>query len=146
MEANAKNLRESVRLLERNLGMLNESDCSVTLSQCHAIVEIGRNQPLMLKMLANRLQLDVSTMSKTVDHLVKRNLVERKQSDEDRRKLVLTLTKEGRLIYQKVENNMELQFQQLLEKIPVEQRELVLEGLTVLNTALNPTKNGGEEQ
>ena len=41
----SKDLRELIRLLVRNLGILEKGDascCDVTISQCHAIVEIGR--------------------------------------------------------------------------------------------------------
>jgi hypothetical protein len=42
----SKYLRELIRVLVRNLGILEKSDascCGVTISQCHAIVEIGRS-------------------------------------------------------------------------------------------------------
>lgn len=50
-------LRELIRILLRNLGMLEKSDtsrCGVTITQCHAIVEIGRNGKISLVDLAGK--------------------------------------------------------------------------------------------
>lgn len=46
MNEGSKDLRELIRILVRDLGILEKSDgscCGVTITQCHAIVEIGRN-------------------------------------------------------------------------------------------------------
>jgi hypothetical protein len=54
----SKYLRELIRVLVRNLGILEKSDascCGVTISQCHAIVEIGRSGEVSLMSLLNYL-------------------------------------------------------------------------------------------
>ena len=55
-----RQLRELVRLLERKLGYLKDSEftcCGVSLAQCHAMVEIGRANGLSLGNLAELLDL-----------------------------------------------------------------------------------------
>ena len=68
--------------------------CGVTLAQCHALVELTSG--LSLTDLAAVLGLDISTLSRTVEGLVKAGLVERTQDAADRRCVCVTLTPAGR--------------------------------------------------
>ena len=91
-------LRELIRVLVRNLGILEKSDsncCGVTISQCHAIVEVGRVGEISLNELAELLTLDKSTMSRTINNLVEDGLVVRELHPEDRRYITIKLTDEG---------------------------------------------------
>ena len=66
-------LRENARLLIRRLGLLEKDNagcCCVTMPQCHVIVEVGRHKTLSVNDLAQLLNLDKSSVSKTVDKLV----------------------------------------------------------------------------
>ena len=72
----------------RNLGILEKSEvtcCGITISQCHAIVEIGWAKQISLNELADLLGLDKSTMSRTINNIVENNLVIRETHTEDRR-------------------------------------------------------------
>ena len=78
-------LRELLRTLIRKLGLLERSEavcCEVTLSQCNALVEIGRVGVLSVNQLADRLNLDKSTVSRVSDKLVLDGLLLR-QEDPD---------------------------------------------------------------
>jgi len=73
MEKRSHQLREQIRVFIRKLGLIERSGmecCGVTLSQCHAIVEVGRKGSLSVNDLAELLNLGKSTVSKTVDKLV----------------------------------------------------------------------------
>jgi len=69
--------------------------CGVTLAQCHTLLELAASQ-LSLTGLAAALDLDPSTLSRTVDGLVRAGMVERAEDASDRRSLRLTLTAAGR--------------------------------------------------
>ena len=69
--------------------------CGVSLSQCHALVELAESE-MSLSGLAAALDLDPSTLSRTVDGLVRAGFVERSEDAADRRSLRLTLTAAGR--------------------------------------------------
>lgn len=74
----SETLRELIRILVRDLGILEKSDascCGVTITQCHAVVEIGRKGKISLVDLAGLLGLDKSTMSRTINNLVESDLV-----------------------------------------------------------------------
>lgn len=136
-------LRESIRVFERKLGLLNEiqsSCCEVTLAQCHAIVEIGRNPQISLNELAAKLGLDKSTISRTLLTLVQNGIAVRETAPEDRRYATIQLTEKGYSIFKQIEQNMEERFRNIADAIPLEKREQVVESLQILNKVLETTR------
>ena len=90
--------RRQLRVLEREMVSQLGTDtscCGVTLAQCHTLLEIS-GSALSLTGLATALDLDTSTLSRTVDGLVRAGLVERTEDAADRRLLRLVLTPAGR--------------------------------------------------
>ena len=101
-------LRELIRILVRNLGILEKGEatcCGTTVSQCHAIVEIGRINEITLNELAILLGLDKSTMSRTINNLVDSGLVIRELHAEDRRYVTIKLTDEGTAVFKSIEEH-----------------------------------------
>jgi DNA-binding MarR family transcriptional regulator len=136
-------LRELLRVLVRNLGMLEKSEascCGTTIAQCHAIVEIGRGDRVSLNELADVLDLDKSTMSRTINNLVSDNLVVRETHSEDRRYITIKLTERGREVFRSIENSMEIYYKSILKSIPEDKREQVLESLKLLTDAVKQNK------
>lgn len=133
-------LRETVRLLERKLGLLNDIQsacCGVTFAQCHAIVEIGRAKRISLNELADILGLDKSTISRTVNNLVNNHLAVREIEPKDRRYIMITLTEAGWNTFRKIEAEMNTYFAQVYHRIPEGKREQVVESLHLLLQALS---------
>ena len=140
---NSKKLREKIRILERKLGALEEyhkSCCSVTMAQCHAIVEIGRADNISLNQLAELLNLENSSMSRTVNNLVKKELVKRAIDMQDRRYVAISLTEKGMELFKGIEEDMDSYYLKVYETIPREKRLQVVEGLSVLIEAINTNK------
>ena len=134
----AKQLREKTRILECHLGNINKTDCcccGISEPECFVLVEIGRKPNVSVKELAEILRLDKSGVSRTVEELVQKDYVERKPSTEDRRFVVLNLTLKGKERFEKIENGMNRKFKEILDKIPVDKRELVIEALELYNVA-----------
>jgi DNA-binding MarR family transcriptional regulator len=134
-----KALRETVQLLERKLGLLNElqaSCCGVTFAQCHALVEIGRAECISLNDLADLLGLDKSTMSRTINNLVSNHMVLREIDPKDRRYLTIRLTAQGRQTFREIEVKMERYFEQVYQALPEGKREQVVESIRILLQAL----------
>lgn len=132
-------LRELVRLLERKMGMLNEGEmrcCNISLAQCHTLVEIGRAGALSLTALASLLDLDNSTMSRTVQSLVLSGLARREPDPEDRRAVRIALTPQGEGLFRQIEEGMARQYRVVLERIPQEKRDQVLDSLSLLMEAM----------
>jgi DNA-binding MarR family transcriptional regulator len=136
-------LRELLRILVRNLGLLEKSEascCGTTIAQCHAIVEIGRENGVSLNELADILGLDKSTMSRTINNLVEGNLVVREIHPEDRRYVTIELTEKGKETFKSIENTMELYYKEILNSIPENKREQVIESLQLLTDAVKQNK------
>jgi DNA-binding MarR family transcriptional regulator len=143
-DINSKNFRELIRLLERKLGLLNKQDScclEVTLAQCHALVEIGRIGNITLKDLATLIGLDTSTMSRTVDSLVKKEFVFRAQSKTDRRSVDIKLTDKGLILFRDIESKMDDKFKNIFNQISSEERLIVFNGLNIIIEALYKTEN-----
>jgi len=136
-------LRELIRVLVRNLGILEKNEatcCGTTVAQCHAIVEIGRAKEMSLNELAQLLALDKSTMSRTTNNLVESGLVVRELHSEDRRYVTIKLTEEGRAVLQSIEGSMELYYKSIFSEIPEDKREQVLESLQLVINAAKKNK------
>lgn len=139
----AEILREIIKTCVRKLGLLQKADaacCGITVAQCHTLVEIGRANGLSLNELSEALTLDKSTMSRTVDTLVKSGLVERQTNNADRRYTKLTLTAEGTEMVNVINRRMEEFFEQVLNSIPQEKYEAVKDVLPYLLIAVKDTK------
>lgn len=136
-------LRELLRILIRDLGILEKSDascCGISLAQCHAIVEIGRADKISLIDLADLLGLDKSTMSRTINNLVEAGLVLRELDMENRRYVIIQLTDKGKEIFQNTEESMNNYYQDILESISENKRNEVIEGLQLLTDAVKKNR------
>lgn len=143
MPNNSESLRELLRTLIRKLGILEKTEfscCDITISQCHAIVEIGRKDEISLNELADVLGLDKSTMSRTINNLVEGSLVTREIHSGDRRYITITLTNQGRKLFNDIESSMGEYYSNILDKIPEEKRDQVLESLELLVEAVKENK------
>jgi DNA-binding MarR family transcriptional regulator len=139
----SKYLRELIRVLIRNLGILEKGEatcCGTTISQCHAIVEVGRTEQISLNELSDLLGLDKSTMSRTINSLVDGELAIREIHPEDRRYVTIELTEKGHLVFENIESSMEVYYKSILESIPEDKREQVLESLKLLTEAVKNNK------
>jgi len=142
IEQGSSNLRELIRILIRNLDLLEKRDascCGITTAQCHAIVEIGIKKKVSLVELSEKLLLDKSTMSRTINKLVESNIVKRDLDEDNRRYVAIELTLYGERIFKKVEDSMGNYYDNIFINIPKEKRDCVLESLDVLTSAVKST-------
>jgi DNA-binding MarR family transcriptional regulator len=126
--------------MERKLGVLEECKVScggISLAQCHALTEIGRAKSISLIKLSELLNLDNSTLSRTVNNLVNKGLVERELDKKDRRYVTIKLSENGCKIFKNLEENWNSYYQNVLEAIPIEKQEQVLESMQILLEAIS---------
>jgi DNA-binding MarR family transcriptional regulator len=132
-------LRELVGSLAAKLGLLEEvelSCCGVTLAQCQTLVEIGRAGSISLGDLSTRMNLDNSTLSRTVNNLVTKEYCVRDPDPQDRRYVVIRLTDAGAALFQNIEQGMNGYYEAIFEAIPKGKREQVLESMGLLLEAV----------
>lgn len=138
-ESKAVMLRELMRLMERRLGVLEDGEmscCGISMAQCHALVEIGRVGSISLVELSKLLDLDNSTMSRTVNNLVNGGMAERELDPNDRRYVTIKLTSDGKKSFEEIETNMNSYFEQIFNIIPEDKKDQVLESMQILLTAI----------
>jgi DNA-binding MarR family transcriptional regulator len=131
--------RAKLREVERSVWMQTKSEalcCNVTMPQCHAILEIGAAEELNLKDLAARLGLDTSTLSRTVESLVKDGLVERTPSKEDRRATVIRLNENGRTARDRINSNWNQICRDMFRRIPRNKHKHLIESVSILSELL----------
>lgn len=134
-----RKFRDTLRRFDRLIAwQLKGSSCcsGVTLSQCHALLEIEGRGNAALNELAQSLGLDKSTLSRTVDGLVNIGLVERTSSDQDRRSIQLSLSSQGNGICDRINEGNDQLFFRVFERIGSANRQRVLGAFQELVNAM----------
>jgi DNA-binding MarR family transcriptional regulator len=132
-------LREKLRQIEREINDPFRAEggcCGLSLAQCHTLLEVGNKGQVSLVDLAAILSLDASTLSRTIQGLVMLGLVSRTASDRDRRYVSISLTEQGREVYDKIESTFNDYFAQVLELIHAEKRDAAVDGVALFADAL----------
>jgi DNA-binding MarR family transcriptional regulator len=127
--------RTKLREIERAVWIQTKSEalcCGVTMAQCHAIMEIDAAGELNLKDLASRLGLDKSTLSRTVESLVKEGLAERAPSAQDRRASVIRLNEKGRTARDRIHSTWNRICRDMFRSVPREKHEQLSESVSIL--------------
>jgi len=96
-------------------------DLSVT--QCHAVGALVAHGPIPLNGLAAELYLDKSTASRVVDSLESKGYVRRSTDPSDGRALRLEVTRKGREIHSRIENDLVEEMKILLSEIDPDVRQ-----------------------
>jgi DNA-binding MarR family transcriptional regulator len=132
---NYKLLREVMSALIGKLEMLEESwvdCCNITLVQAQTLVEIGRVGSISLGDLSGLLNLDNSTMSRTVNNLVVKRYCAREADKQDRRYVAIRLTEAGQSLYERIEQGMDGYYETIFKALPEEKQQQVLESCQLL--------------
>lgn len=137
----ARRLQERMVGFVRAFGLLqpDATPCGqpVSVSEAHALGELGRDAPLGQHELGRRLRLQKSTVSRLVSQMVGRGWVVREPDPGDRRAAVLRLTPKGEAAAAQLAEARAAKFGRLLDAIPPSERDLVLRALNVLTEALD---------
>jgi putative acetyltransferase len=135
-------LRQASRQLVRELGFLDDGQngLGITHSQCHTLIELERQERLTAGELAQALNLDKSTMSRTVAGLVKAGYVVMRAEAGDRRRRQLVLTARGRRKIARIHQQADGSVQAALTALPAEDRAAAVRGLELYAGALARTR------
>lgn len=134
-----KILREKLRMLERESGGVfegREDCCGLTTAQCHTLLEIGSKGDISLVDLAAALGLDASTLSRTIQGLFTLGLVDRRTNAKDRRYVDISLTTQGRRVFEEIENRYNDYFSRVIEFLPADRLEAILENIGLFADAV----------
>ena len=139
-------LRAKLRQLDRLSGGVFEVQtdcCGLTKAQCHTLLEIGMREQSSLVELAGGLGLDTSTLSRTIQGLVMLGLVRRRPSKADRRYVEISLSPEGRKVFDRIENLNTSFYARVLDSLPEEKRQHILECMEIFVDAVLDMQESG---
>ena len=99
-ESYIQEFRRVLRIVDQEMFLQNNASCceGISLSQCLTLLEIERNREISVSDLAQKLSLDKSTVSRTVDGLVNIDLAKRIIPRENRRMALIHLTDSGKKV------------------------------------------------
>ena len=125
-ENRIRSFRRNLRRFERLNQLTNALCCfeSITLAQCHVLLEIEALGETTTKQLSENLKLDKSTLSRTVEGLKRLGLLRRGAHAHDRRFAVLTLTGRGRAKCDSLNRFNDHMYGRIFGKFPQKEREL----------------------
>lgn len=122
----------SMRLLAGTMQQARGSDSPQLNFGQLRMLEMLHHRAWTLSDLAERHHVAASTMSRTMDVLVKRDWVERRSHPEDRRQVLLTLTGDGLEALVEMRRSAAETITQLIERLSDGERERLYGGLQVL--------------
>ena len=105
------------------------SKFKVSTSECRTLRVFETNEELTMKELASEMDLAMSRMTRIVDGLVKKSLVERGSDPKDRRVCLVHLTAKGKRLVNEMQKSYLEMNQRVLENVSPNARPEVLKAL-----------------
>lgn len=145
-----RNFRRNLRILEREIEQALQAQtecCGISSAQCHLLLALEEAGSTSIGELAAGLELDPSTLSRTVDGLVRAGLVERREDPENRRRQIVSLSGPGKAKADSINERCDLYYRRILGALPPADAENLLAALPVLAETLRSFRhgNGGAE-
>lgn len=107
------------------------SDISIT--EMHTIEVIGTYGEKTMSEVAQKLKITVSTLTTAINKLIKKEYVERKRIEEDRRVVLVRLTKKGELAYKLHQRFHREMIRNAIEGLSINEEEILISSLHKLN-------------
>jgi DNA-binding MarR family transcriptional regulator len=101
----------------------------VTTSQAGAVLAFPLKGGLTMNELSKAVNLEISTMTRMVDQLVEKGLVERQTDAKDRRVVRVGLTEGGSKLHKKLTDALQGFYTSALNKFPKEEQAVILQNL-----------------
>jgi len=124
-----------IRIVKRAVGTSSTS-AALSLSGLRTLAYLADSPGGCLSDVAEHLLVGNPTASKLVDDLVERGLLERVADTSDRRKLALTVTREGKRLVTTAKRPAQELVAERLSRLTPEQRRSVRAGLELLHAQL----------
>jgi DNA-binding MarR family transcriptional regulator/GNAT superfamily N-acetyltransferase len=136
-------LRAFNRFYTGVLGLLQEGllDTPYSLPESRVLFELGSSGPTSPSSMAERLQLDLGYTSRLLSGLKEAGLVAAATSPDDRRRQVVSLTRQGRKAFRLLDEKSSVEIRQLLDRLSDDGRERLLACTTEIQALLGDTRD-----
>ncbi|MER3495061.1 MAG: MarR family transcriptional regulator [Mastigocladus sp. ERB_26_2] len=138
----AARVMETIPLLMRFIRAdmrTHSADC-LSIPQLRSLAFLKRNPGASLSEVAEHLGVTCATASTTIERLVQRNLVQRTDHPQERRRVVLNLTEEGKQLLEESQQKTRAHIAEILKDLTPEQVSQIEEGLTLLKNVFEQTE------
>lgn len=133
----------------RSFGLLEQTKTpcgfSLSLSQVFALQEL-ENRTLTVTELAEKLELERSSVSRLVDGLVKGGFVQRELNESNRREVILSLTEKGWRSIRKVRDQSVNFYETILNQMPERQQYLFMDCFKMFTQSLVEVRKNTADQ
>jgi MarR family transcriptional regulator, 2-MHQ and catechol-resistance regulon repressor len=136
----AKQLHQALTHLVQKYQFRDRNDIccyGISVSQCHTLEALGQHGTQTMQALAAHLHLAVSTVTRVVDQLVDKGLVERHTGATDRRVCEVALTPSGTDLLYTLQGELIARELAVLERIPPASRAHVIWAIEALSAAVD---------
>ena len=144
-----RDFRKGLRELERHveLALLSQTKCcGVTPAQCHLLLEAEYAGEASVGDLAAALELDASTLSRTVDSLVRAGFLARREDPANRRRQLICLTESGLGKVDYINSLCNRYYEGLLASLSADEAETLLATLPLFVKAMRAWRFSGESE
>lgn len=120
-----------------------QAECGLSLSEGRCLAAVGQFEPASVKDLARLANLDKANASRAADSLVARGLVSKAASVTDGRGVALSLTRPGRVLWQRVMALIERRNAEVFGCLSARERQALDRLLDRLLAHLDPDEPAG---
>ncbi len=106
-------------------------DLDLTMSQMKGLRTLAHNNPATITQFADALKISQPTASQLVDRLVQAGLAERSEDPDDRRRMLVRLSKKGQQLHERLSQGRQ-QFRLWLQQMSSEDLDALHRGLGAL--------------
>jgi len=112
-----------------------------TSSQCYILLEIYKHQTLSINEISEKMRLEISTITRIMNNLVRDELILRKRSMDDKRVVEAILTENGKEIAQQLQKSIVNYYKDVISNLPRGHVREVMNAVELLVNALEKAQN-----
>jgi DNA-binding MarR family transcriptional regulator len=114
-------------------------ELNVTASQGYILMAIPETDSINMNDLSAKMRVANSTMTRMVDQLVQKGMVNRSADDHDRRIVLIRLTTQGKDVRTRLQNTLQDFFSKVLTNLPENKQGEIIHNLHTLNESIVKT-------
>lgn len=111
-----------------------------TNSQCYLLLEIHKHQTLSINEISEKMRLEISTITRIMNNLVRDGLVLRNRSTYDKRVVEAVLTEKGKEVALRLQTSIGNYYKDVISNLPSGHVREVMGTVELLVTALEKAK------
>jgi DNA-binding MarR family transcriptional regulator len=128
-----KTIKDESEISSKLCGGLNEKELFI-------IVFVGQNNNVKMSNIADNLEAPLSTITSIVDKLVEKKYLSRDHSEQDRRVINVSLTKNGKKVYKISLDRKQTMAERVLMQFTEKEQNTFIEHLDKLAGSINSKK------